>query len=93
MDTVAVVVRIVSPEMARTVVRHEVTVTRRDPVDVSVVSDPHEIASVLPHDILAGEGVPVVGGQTASGSVADPLGLFPSGVSHRASGGAAPGRG
>ena len=93
MDTVAVVVRIVSPEVARTVVRHEVTVARRDSVDVPVIADPHKVASVLPHHILAGERVLVVGSQTASGGVADSLGLLPAGVSRSASGRIASGRG
>ena len=52
-NPVAIVMRIVSPEMTRTVVRHEVTVTRRDPVDVPVLTDPYEITAVLLHHILA----------------------------------------
>ena len=51
MDPVAVAVRVMSPEVARTVIFHEWSLARRNPVDIPVVTDPHEIAPALLHDV------------------------------------------
>ena len=78
MDPVAVAVRLMPPEMARTVIGQEVSLARRDSVDVPVLSNPHEVAAALLHDILAAERILVEGGKAASRGVADPLGLLPA---------------
>lgn len=80
MNPIAIVVVLMRPEMPRAVVWHEVTVARRDSMDVTVLPYPHEVASSLPHHILSAMCVTVVGSQTSSGGVSDPLGLLPSGV-------------
>ena len=73
-DPVAVVVRRMTPEVARMVVREEVTVPRRDPVDIPVLANPHKvITSLLHHVVSSADSVLVIGGQTTASSVADCL--------------------
>ena len=79
-------------EVAGTVVRQEIALPRRDPVDVPVLADPHEIITGFTHHVVsAARHVLVIRGETVPGGIADPLGL-PSGVVSRAAGNAAPGR-
>jgi len=86
MDPVAVAMVVVRPEMLRTVVRHEVTLSRRDPVDIPVLADPHEVTAAFPNDISSAMGVAVEGCQTVSGGVAYLLGPLSSGACRRTAG-------
>ena len=42
------------PEMAGMIVREEVAVPRRDPVDIPVLADSHEIVAGLLHHSVSG---------------------------------------
>ena len=86
-DPVAIVVRGVTPEVSRMVVREEVTVPRRDPVDIPVLSNPHEVIAGLSHHVVSGaRHILVVGGETVTGGVAHGLGPLPGGAVTRAAG-------
>ena len=92
-DPVTVVVRMVTPEVSRTIIGKEVALPRRDPMDIPVLADPHEIIPGFTHHVVSGaRHVLVVGGESVPGGIADPLGLLPSGIVSSAAGGAAPGR-
>ena len=91
-DSVAVEVRMVAIEVAGTVIRQEITLPRRDPVDVPVLADPHEIITGFTHHVVsAARHVLVIRSKTVPGGIANPLGL-PSGVVGRTACDAAPGR-
>ncbi len=82
-----------SPEVTGTVVRQESTLPRRDPVDIPVLANPHEIIAGLMHHVVSGAGhVLVVGGQSIPGGIANPLGLLSPGVVSGATRYTAPGR-
>ena len=90
-NPVAIVVRSMTPEVSRMVIREEVTIPRRDSVDVPVLSNPHEVVAGLTHHVVAGaRHILVVSGETTTGGVANALASLPGTVCGSAAGDIAP---
>ena len=82
-----------SPEVTGMVVRQEVALPRRDPVDIPVLADPHEVIAGLVHHIVSGAShALVIGSKSVPGGIADTAGLLPSGIVGSSASNAAPGR-